>query len=660
MQTKTRRTLTLLAVIIFPGLAFLPTPFGEVVSPSPRVAGAPATQPSATTQAQPTVVFRADPNPIHVCDGTEVGVTTLHWQAPGVETTQIHVNTPDGPTLAAGGATGTSQTGKWVTPSMTFYLQNTSGGKPLTAAHTLATLTVTHSDARCLPHHLLTTPAQWVSLTFSLTLLAALAYCFSRKEIRPTRLEALILLAMVGAIAYQLFTPPLIGMADNGDFERFLRWRGLRHIATDYQSKYFDNFHAKYRLVPAAEEPDWYLSSTSVLITTARWWAIQAGQQEYFDIRMLAALHLLVFFFGVWLVLAATRHLSRGLRFTLYGLLFLIFTDASYLSYFNSFYSEETALALLFVSLGSALLIFAQRTSVFFPLMTYFAAIALLLTAKPMYAPLAAFFSALGIYLSSYLERSWRYWLSGLLSVILCGGAVWYYRQLPQGLHEQNPHIIIFKDLLPHSDTPRQDLMDLGLNPDWAAYNHTSPYQPDSPFHDPAFKNELLAKVSTNKIMLFYLSHPQRLAKLFTRCAKRAFTTFLPRRGYYEASAAKPRWQRPFGLWSNIRERVIPRNLLSVAIFFATGLGALWLLRQKPSTTFSGLAWLYLLLVCIAGSQFLIAVLAGGGEADLEKHLFMFNLSFDLCLVLCVSGLMHLAQSNRSYLAERLPWLARG
>ena len=49
------------------------------------------------------VTFTADPNPIKVCDGSGLGITTLAWKAPGVGVAEIHVNAPDGPLLARGG-----------------------------------------------------------------------------------------------------------------------------------------------------------------------------------------------------------------------------------------------------------------------------------------------------------------------------------------------------------------------------------------------------------------------------------------------------------------------------------------------------------------------------------------------------------------------------
>src|SRR5262249_42339064 len=56
---------------------------------------------------------------------------------------EIHVNSPDGPRFAGGDPGSFSVvTGPWVVDGMTFYLQNVSHGLPLTAANTLATVTM--------------------------------------------------------------------------------------------------------------------------------------------------------------------------------------------------------------------------------------------------------------------------------------------------------------------------------------------------------------------------------------------------------------------------------------------------------------------------------------------------------------------------------------
>ena len=83
----------------------------------------------------------ASPNPIPVM-GAADGTTTISWSAPNASNVEIHVGDPNGPLFAWSGSQGSAQTGPWVTDGMRFYLQDVTGGKPLTAANTLATLIV--------------------------------------------------------------------------------------------------------------------------------------------------------------------------------------------------------------------------------------------------------------------------------------------------------------------------------------------------------------------------------------------------------------------------------------------------------------------------------------------------------------------------------------
>ena len=69
-------------------------------------------------------------------------MTAISWNVPNASFTEIHVGSPNGPLFASGGNQGSVQTGAWVTDGMTFYLQDVTGGKALTANNTLATLVV--------------------------------------------------------------------------------------------------------------------------------------------------------------------------------------------------------------------------------------------------------------------------------------------------------------------------------------------------------------------------------------------------------------------------------------------------------------------------------------------------------------------------------------
>lgn len=90
----------------------------------------------------PEGTFMASPNPIAVSDDTGLGITTLSYSFPTVPEVQVRVGSPTGGELSDGPGVGQALTGKWVQNGTIFYLQNVSGGLPLTSANTLAAITV--------------------------------------------------------------------------------------------------------------------------------------------------------------------------------------------------------------------------------------------------------------------------------------------------------------------------------------------------------------------------------------------------------------------------------------------------------------------------------------------------------------------------------------
>jgi len=88
----------------------------------------------------PTLTAR--PNPIPVTGAAVLGMTTISWIALGAEAVEVRIGSPNGTLFVGGSSRGSAQTGPWVPDGMTFYLQDISGGKPLTAENTLAALVV--------------------------------------------------------------------------------------------------------------------------------------------------------------------------------------------------------------------------------------------------------------------------------------------------------------------------------------------------------------------------------------------------------------------------------------------------------------------------------------------------------------------------------------
>ena len=87
----------------------------------------------------------AFPNPAPAVPGQTLGQTTLYWRVPSAAAVELHVGSPTGPMLAAGGASGSATTGIWVTNGMAFFVQDVTNGRPgVTAASTAIAVTPTN------------------------------------------------------------------------------------------------------------------------------------------------------------------------------------------------------------------------------------------------------------------------------------------------------------------------------------------------------------------------------------------------------------------------------------------------------------------------------------------------------------------------------------
>ena len=67
------------------------------------------------------------------------------------------------------------------------------------------------------------------------------------------RFEWLVFVAIAAAIIIQLFVPPIVGVADNGDYDRVLGPLGLEPTVTEWSDRYFDHLNLDYRTAPVAE-----------------------------------------------------------------------------------------------------------------------------------------------------------------------------------------------------------------------------------------------------------------------------------------------------------------------------------------------------------------------------------------------------------------------
>lgn len=216
-------------------------------------------------------------------------------------------------------------------------------------------------------------------------------------RIRSHLPEILFLTIAAAVIVYVLFVPPMVGLADSGDFSRLTNWFGLSPAVGDPHD-------ALYLFVI----PHWewhrqleihYPSSEVLLVGASLLPMLVMPRDHLYDIRLLGAVHAICFLLVLLLLTRYARSLPLVRRLLLYGLVVFMFADVGYLAYFRSFFSEPAGFLFTGAVVAFALALVAdrepgRRRTVL--TVGYFASCVLLITAKLQYFPFAFPLAVLG------------------------------------------------------------------------------------------------------------------------------------------------------------------------------------------------------------------------------------------------------------------------
>ncbi|MGA3185817.1 MAG: hypothetical protein ABSF22_01790 [Bryobacteraceae bacterium] len=454
--------------------------------------------------------------------------------------------------------------------------------------------------------------------------------------------ELLFALTLGGAlVGWQLFFPPIVGLADQGDFQKVLGPLGYAPVPPGPEHKYYF-VTREYVQDPSYRQPRFEQLTSELVIAKA---AIALHNlfrdRKTFDITLFGWTHATLFLLALARLFYVTRVLA--MYRIIWALMLLVLTDAGYVAYWNSLYTEPAScIWFLFLLAESITFSTSERITIGAVLRWNIFAI-LWIMAKTQNAPLCV---PLGVY---GLVIAWRAldgktrWaaIAGVLAM-LAAGAIMVRSILPA------PKVItlydgIFYGILPDSPDPRSDLMALGLNPDYARYSGTLPWDPESGIADGYLVNALLEKITPVGLVEFYMRRPGRMWRHFRPLLPSYFSLRPEFCGNFVQSTGRPPGARSYaiGLWSRIHERVLSRVGLFLLAALVLGIaGGVLLLIVKRSAPPDVLRWTEL-GTCLAAcclTAFLAA--AFGDTYDNTKHQFLFNLLLDTCLVFVSCSLL--------------------
>ncbi|MDH6372257.1 hypothetical protein M2444_004070 [Paenibacillus sp. PastF-3] len=456
--------------------------------------------------------------------------------------------------------------------------------------------------------------------------------------------EFLVSLAGCGLIIYLLFVRPFIGVADNGDFLRMMNTIGLNYYDTgaSYEDQFFNFSHSRFAYENLFR--GFYPSSQILIVLVPR---LIGGliHGSFFDVRLLGAVYGLLLLVATWLLVKYNARGSYVTGLLLGAAILFVFYDIGYLAYFNSLFGEPVSMVFMLLTFALGLRLTSQEKPTTKGLTLFFIAILFLVTSKIQNAPIGIAFALIFLrFMTLDGERKWRK-LALRFSIAIFLVSIVMYVTAPKELKHINLYQTVFFGILNESPDVKGDLQDLGLPERLEVLAGTNYFQTDTVIKqdDPSLVPDFYDRVSHKDVLFFYLKHPGRLIDNMEYAASNSMAIRPYYLGNYEKSENKPAGALSYAYsgWSEFKNKHIPHTLGFLALFYLVYFaGALFQYFRSRDVQGRVAGELLMLLGLIGIFSFLVPIL-GDGRADIGKHLFLFNVCFDMMVVVMFGWIVH-------------------
>lgn len=447
-----------------------------------------------------------------------------------------------------------------------------------------------------------------------------------------------VIAASVLILTYQVLIPPVIGLADQGDFRRII---GRFGYGPEHADGSLNVAFVEPKYVRSADfrAPDWEQVSSEYLFVAIAVLVNQVISRDgKLDITVMGVVHALAFVAIFTRLLWVTRRMPAA-AFLWIGSL-LILTDAGYAAYWNSFYAEPASLLFCLLLIAESIALYERGNVSPAGLLGWSLCAVLLVLAKPQNAPV-------GLLLAAFALRLWT-WVRGPASNIapiaasaaISAAAVITFFSAPTELKNACTYNLVFKAILPESRYPAVDLQALGMDPRLQDYSRTGAWSPGTMFPALEESGVIGTRVTHATVVRFYLLRPARLWR-HIQALLPVMTSLRPEHcGNFEPSAgqAPGAISSKFAMWSAVHERALARA--AKFILFTLLIVPLLVLRRR------GLGIEMLVLLAL-GCLIAFLTAAFGDAWDNVKHFFLFNVLLDACLMAGVACIWRAIRASK-------------
>ena len=447
-----------------------------------------------------------------------------------------------------------------------------------------------------------------------------------------------------------LFIPNYLGMGNDGVAEEKMGYYHLSYLHEDLEAMdgatnaYFTRV---YGITGLDRGTEFSLQSAMVMLAKAFDWFFT--QDQLFDVRFLAFLYWILYLPAVFLVLKAAlervKNFSESLLLAVAGA--LIFSDISYIAYFNSLYPDALLFILLLYMAGCALLMHREsRFQNAYALLLALAGAGFCLVARRGFLGglVMAFFLLMQLrFLSEKGDRV----LYVVATTFVLTATVVSFLGLRGEFGDTGKYHAMTRGVLLQSSDPGRALEDMGISVSYSVLADDSLYEyyPVTRLGNPLIEDEFLSRYSTRDIALYYVSHPGAMIAMWDLGVKAAMNLRRDYCGNYELSANMPPMGKSLmcSVWSVFKERSAPKTIgyvlvLAIIAFATTGkklFGRRANANRSDYTHFMTCACMLLV-----GMADLTYVIMHSGDAQLVQYNIVLGAVVDILLYFVFAELL--------------------
>ncbi|MCL2164077.1 MAG: glycosyltransferase family 4 protein [Oscillospiraceae bacterium] len=461
-----------------------------------------------------------------------------------------------------------------------------------------------------------------------------------------------------------IFTEPIVGVADQGDFSRVFFgierpnseiWENdhfFRYVVPEYNLSPFPHSMLYFR--PPVVSQIYFVYAGRLLS--------RAIGLDYFNQYVYAIFTGIIYILGLISIYFALLPKKTIIRVLLASGLIFIFMDGRWIQWFNSLYGEPIVMTGILLTIGAFLLIekftlLKKGTPALLIIMLFFAevvmvggkiqAVALILTALILNG-----FISVMIWKSA-VARTWAKWAKMALLSALTMLLLYYCSGVPGSLEitfKDTLYQSVFKGLLLNADDPEMIIGEWQLDPAFINEIGNSAYMPDDfytfgPIQGELMQEKFFSKVTRFTVLEYYATHPADFYKGLVYSAEKSLQ--VPNNGIHPRGYELKTEHGRFTVWTDFR-RSFPKNFLFLASFLAVAITVSIVLFKRKRHSRAVLIWALSAGGC---TQFVMPYLFNGTD-DTAKQLMIFTYIFDILLFTLVATLIEEIYRRRAVLPQ--------